>query len=80
MASMSDGECGVGEALSRNDKHTEINEREVGRVASQARKTELNGKGDSGPRLPGPPEARRGRIYCKRDIYETRYSTERRVS
>ena len=59
----------AGEALSRNDKHTEYNKRKASRVASQTRKRNEKGEVCHGCLVLN--EARRGRIYCRRDMYET---------
>ena len=53
----------MGEVVSRDDRYTNQNEREVGRVASQPHKTDGTKRGIVGLLLPVLNEARRRRIY-----------------
>ena len=63
MASAALVRAHVGEVVSRDDRYTNQNEREVGRVASQPRKMDRTKRGIVGLLLPVLNEARRRRIY-----------------
>ena len=66
-------------SLSRNDRHTNQNERKVGRVASQARKRDGTKGGKVGHGCLSSTRPGAG-VFIADAISKNKYSTEERVS